>query len=286
MHPISEYKYFTMFRKYIQSTLSKALPHPTLLSYSTDILCGSEELGQNVWERRLHRFLFWKYKTFTGQTQRGSVTILDGEEWRQFPVNWDGHHVPVWLMTLFWKIEAQSRCTLEKIAIGVTVEDLKSRNTSISQWASAVRSGGGVLSGTRGLRQPPTSCFPCLWQLTRERLSVHPEWLFQPPHLDAGAELELKWIDSLFHPPFINSQGLEVQWSSSLDYFSPEEVAAIAKVSVTVLPRFPYKESHMIFCASLFDYVLGKCVCASAVAMDLTGVPHHVIRVSLHQFFS
>lgn len=72
------------------------------------------------------------------------------------------------------------------------MEDLKSRNMSIRQWASAVRSGGGVLSVTRGLKQPPTSCFPCLWQLTREQVSVHPEWLFQPPHLDAEGELEQK----------------------------------------------------------------------------------------------
>lgn len=80
-------------------------------------------------------------------------------------------------------------CTLEITAIGIKVKALKSHNTSISQRASAVRSGGGVLSGIRGLKQPPTSC---LWQLTREQLSVHPEWLFQPPHLDARAELEQK----------------------------------------------------------------------------------------------
>lgn len=98
----------------------------------------------------------------------------------------------VWLVTPFWKISAWPLCTLEIMAIGVKVEDLESRNTPISQWASAVRSGRGVLSVTRGLRQPPTSCFPCLWQLTRERVSVHPEWLFQPPHLDAGAEPEQK----------------------------------------------------------------------------------------------
>lgn len=84
-------------------------------------------------------------------------------------------------------------------------EDLKSHNISISQWASAVRFGKGVLSGTRGLKQPPTSCFPCLWLLTREEVRVRPEWLFQPPHLDARAELEQKWIDSLFYLPFINS---------------------------------------------------------------------------------
>lgn len=178
-------------------------------------------------------------------------------------------------------------CTLEIIEIGVKVEDLKSRNTSIGQWASAVRSGGGVLSGTRGLKQPPTSCFLCLWQLNREQVSVHPEWLFQPPHLDAGAELEQKWIDSLFHPPFINSEGLEVQWPSSFNYFSAGGVTVIAKVSVMVLVRFRNKDSHMILCALLYDYVLDECVCASARAIALTVVPHHVIRVNVrspHQF--
>lgn len=61
----------------------------------------------------------------------------------------------------------------------------------VSLWASAVRSGGGTLSGalTRGLQQPPTSCFLSLWQLTRAQVSVHPECLFQPPHLDA----KLNW---------------------------------------------------------------------------------------------
>lgn len=135
----------------------------------------------------------------------------------------------VWHMTRFWKISARPLRTLEIIAIGVKVEDLKSRNTSDSQWASAVRSGRGVLSVTRGLKQPPTSCFPCLWQLTREQVSVHPEWLFQPPHLDAGAELEQKWIDSLFHSPFINSEGHEAQWSSSLNYFLQEELLPLQK---------------------------------------------------------
>lgn len=71
-------------------------------------------------------------------------------------------------------------------------KDLKSHNISISQWASAVRFGKGVLSGTRGLKQPPTSCFPCLRLLTREEVRVRPEWLFQPPHLDARAGLEQK----------------------------------------------------------------------------------------------
>lgn len=73
---------------------------------------------------------------------------------------------------------------------------------------------------TRGPKQPPTSCIPCLWPLTREQVSVHPEWLFQLPHLDAGAKLEKKWIDSLFHSQFINSEGLEVEWPTFLNFFS------------------------------------------------------------------
>lgn len=78
-----------------------------------------------------------------------------------------------------------------------------------------------------------------------------------------------------------------MQWSSSLNYFSPGGGTTIAKVSVTVLQRFQYKDSHMIFCALFNDYVLDKCVCASARVMALAGVPHHVIRVKVrnpHQF--
>lgn len=43
----------------------------------------------------------------------------------------------------------------------------------------------------------------------------------------------------------------------------------------------------MIFCALLYNHVLDKCVCASAEAMTLAVVPHHVIRVNVmshHQF--
>lgn len=174
---------------------------------------------------------------FTCQRPGGRITILDGKEWRQFPVKRDWHHVSV-LLTVLENLGTATLCTLQIMTIRGTVEDLKSRNASISQWASAVRSGGGVLSGTRGLQQPPTSCFPCLWQLSRVQVSVHPEWLFQPPHLDAGAELEQKWIDSLFHLPFINSEGLEVQSSSPLVYFPSGGLTAAAKVSVTVLPIF------------------------------------------------
>lgn len=78
-----------------------------------------------------------------------------------------------------------------------------------------------------------------------------------------------------------------MQWSSSLNYFSPGGVTAIAKLSVTVLPRFRYKDSHMIFCALLYDYVLDKCVCASASAMALAVVPcHDVIRANVSPVFS
>lgn len=43
----------------------------------------------------------------------------------------------------------------------------------------------------------------------------------------------------------------------------------------------------MIFCALLYNYVLDKCVCASAVTMALAVVPRHVIMVNVtgnHQF--
>lgn len=78
-----------------------------------------------------------------------------------------------------------------------------------------------------------------------------------------------------------------MQRSSSLNYFSQEGVTAIAKVSVTVLRRFRYKDSHTILCALLYDYVLDNCVCASARAIALAVVPHHVIRGNVrrsHQF--
>lgn len=76
-----------------------------------------------------------------------------------------------------------------------------------------------------------------------------------------------------------------MQWPSSFNYFSAGGVTVIAKVSVMVLVRFRYKDSHMILCALLYDYVLDECVCASAIA--LTVVPHHMIRVNVrsrHQF--
>lgn len=76
-------------------------------------------------------------------------------------------------------------------------------------------------------------------------MSVHPEWLFQPPHLDAGTELERDSIDSLFRWPFINSVGLEAHWSSSLDYLSPGGVPAIAKsVSDSVIQRLTQGRSY------------------------------------------
>lgn len=43
--------------------------------------------------------------------------------------------------------------------LSAEVRGAKSRNTSISQWALAVRSGEGVLLGTRGLQQPPDFLF-------------------------------------------------------------------------------------------------------------------------------
>lgn len=148
-------------------------------------------------------------------------------------------------------------CTLEITAIGIKVKALKSHNTSISQRASAVRSGGGVLSGIRGLKQPPTSC---LWQLTREQLSVHPEWLFQPPHLDARAELEQKWIDSLFHSQFINSEGLEVQWPRSFNYFSAGRVSVPAKVLVRVLIPIQGQSYDTLF-LFIWSYARQGCLC-------------------------
>lgn len=135
-------------------------------------------------------------------------------------------------------LEKRPLCTLAIMTVGVNVEDLKSRNTSISQWASAVRSGRGVLSVTRGLEQPPTSCFPLPVQV-----SVHPEWLFQPPHLDAGTELERDSIDSLFRWPFINSVGLEARRSSSLDCLSPGGVPAIEKKKKKKRQRQCYPET-------------------------------------------
>lgn len=59
-----------------------------------------------------------------------------------------------------------------------------------------------------GHEQPPTSCSLCLWRLMTGWVRVHPELQFQSPPLDAVAELEWKWIDSLSHLPFINSRGL------------------------------------------------------------------------------
>lgn len=146
---------------------------------------------------------------------------------------------------------------------------------SISQRASAVRSGGGVLSGIRGLEQPPTSC---LWQLTREQASVHPEWLFQPPHLDARTELEQKWIDSLFHSQFINSEGLEVQWPRSFNYFSAGRVTITAKVLIPIQGQ-SYDTLFLFIWSCARQGCLRKCY--SLV------VPYHVIRVNVrgpHQF--
>lgn len=161
-----------------------------------------------------------------------------------------------WLTTPLEKL-GTSMWTLEITAIGVKAKVLKSHNTSTSQCASAVRSGGGVLSGIRGLKQPPTSC---LWQLTREQVSVHSEWLFQPPHLDARAELEQKWIDSLFHPAFINSEGLEAQWPRSFNYFSAGQVTIIAKELVMVL--IPIQgQSYDTLCLIIWSCARQVCLC-------------------------
>ena len=72
-----------------------------------------------------------------------------------------------------------------------------------------------------------------------------------------------------------------MRWPSSLNYFPSGGVPATAKVLVTALQSFRYEDSHMIFCALLYDYVLDKCVCASAKAMALAVVAHHVIRVDV-----
>lgn len=49
--------------------------------------------------------------------------------------------------------------------------------------------------GTGGLRQPPDFLFslslsPPSARRAKSQWSVHPEWLFQPSHQDAGAELK------------------------------------------------------------------------------------------------
>lgn len=57
-------------------------------------------------------------------------------------------------------------------------------------------------------------------------------------------------------PPFINSEGLEVQGPGALNYFSQNEWVTInAKVSVMALVRFRYTDSHMIFCARQVVFV-------------------------------
>lgn len=56
-------------------------------------------------------------------------------------------------------------------------------------------------------------------------------------------------------PPFINSEGLEVQWPGALNYFSPGGVTINTKVSVMALVRFRYTDSHMIFCARQVVFV-------------------------------
>lgn len=163
---------------------------------------------------------FWE--TFWGSDYVNELTRLvycarswmktDRKIWILFPVNWTVVHSKS-LLEHFW-----SKCTLQKITTEVKGEDLKSRNTSISQ--SMDFSCDIWQIWYFGFEQPLTSCSLCLWQLTTERVRVHPEWLFQSPHLDAEAELEWKWIDSLSHLPFINSRGLGEQWFSSLGYIS------------------------------------------------------------------
>lgn len=138
-----------------------ALNHTSslLLKCKPEILSGSAEIGQNVfpsinWVRKTPAQTFmWKNRTFI---------TTNGKKWRQFPFNWKWFVASVLIIILQQKIWARSLCTLEIIEMVIKTEDLKSRNMSVSQWASAVRSGKGVFSVSSF--HSSTSCLPCPWQ--------------------------------------------------------------------------------------------------------------------------
>lgn len=225
-------------------------------------VCGSEvKMSFHQWARRTD-------KAFTCQRQREChhATRRNGDN---FLSACDWHHVCVSCDTV---LENQGMAS-------VYIRDNSDWRWRWKTWSHAMR------QSVNGLQLWDLAEVFCQWPEVSSS-PQHPaflwlqwtSWMAIPAPSSgctslAGAK---KWIDSLFHSPFINSEGLEAQWFNSLNYFSSGGVAAIAKSAANGVTETQGR-SYDILCPCLHDYVLDKCVCASARPMALAVVPRHVI---------